>query len=270
MRTPLTYYGGKIQLADRIMRLFPAHRSYLEPFCGGAATLFAKTRAQRETLNDADGRIVNFWRVLRDRPEEFAAAVYATPYSRQEWRSARESADDEIESARRLLVEIDQSFSRSGRSWSVPCIGHGRGRWQPGSWANLPPKIIAAAERLRGVALEHGDALELIPRWDQPDALIYADPPYAGPLRLAPAQGYAVDEDGLWPALVETLLSLSHARVVLSGYPCKDTDRLEGWRVVTLSRRRTVQSRDGDTLPLAPETVWLSPNCDHAVMEMFG
>lgn len=260
MRTPLTYYGGKQALARQIVPLFPAHRSYLEPFAGGAAVLFAKTRAQRETLNDADGQVMRFWRALRERPDELAAAVATTPYSRQEWRESDEPADDDVEAARRLLLRIDQSFSRSRESWSVPCIGAGRGRWQPGSWANLPPKLLAAADRLQGVALECGDALDLIPRWDEPDALIYCDPPYAGPLRTAPSKGYAVDDDGtLWPRLCEVLADVRYAAVVLSGYPCEAADEL-GWQMVPLRMKRTVQSRNGGSLPAAPEVVWLSPN----------
>jgi DNA adenine methylase len=54
-RTPLTYYGGKQRLAAQIVALMPPHRVYLEPFAGGAAVLFAKPRAPRETLNDIDG-----------------------------------------------------------------------------------------------------------------------------------------------------------------------------------------------------------------------
>ena len=88
MRTPLTYYGGKQQLAHRIVALMPAHRVYFEPFCGGAAVLFAKPRADRETLNDIDSRVVRFWRVLRDRPQDLADAVANSPYSREEWREA--------------------------------------------------------------------------------------------------------------------------------------------------------------------------------------
>ena len=259
MRTPLTYYGGKQRLAQQIVPLMPEHRSYLEPFAGGAAILFAKPRAERETLNDLDGTIVRFWRVVRDRPDELAAAVAATPYSRAEWQASREEADDDLEAARRLLVEVDQSFSRSRESWSIPCIGEGRGRWQPGSWANLPPKVLAAATRLQGVALEHRDALELLPRWDKPDALIYADPPYTGPRRTEPGKGYRVERDTLWADLVAALLELRHARVILSGYPCDEADDL-GWRTVPLRMKRTVQSRDGATLEDAPEVVWLSPN----------
>lgn len=271
MRTPLAYYGGKQALARQIVPLMPSHRVYLEPFAGGAAMLFAKPPAERETLNDLDGTIMRFWRALRDHPDELAAAVAATPYGRQEWRGSRdENTDNDVEAARRLLVNVDQSFSRSRRSWSVPCIGDGRGRWQPGTWANLPPKLIAAAERLRGVALEHGDACDLIPRWDRPDAVIYVDPPYVGPLRLSQSNGYNVDADtDLWPRLCDTLANVEHAAVILSGYPCEEADAL-GWRCVPLSMKRTVQSRDGGTLPDAPEVVWLSPAVPEIVPNLFG
>lgn len=268
-RTPLTYYGGKQGLSRQIVPLFPPHRIYLEPFAGGAATLFAKPRAERETLNDLDGTVMRFWRALRDRPDELASAVATTPYGRQEWREARDhDAEDDVEAARRLLVEVDQSFSRSRRSWSPPCLGDGRGRWQPGSWMNLPPKLLAVATRLQGVALESGDAIDLIPKWDLPDSLIYCDPPYTGPLRLrgkgasagGSHPGYRHDDDGaLWTRLVDALLEVRHAAVILSGYPCEEADRL-GWRSVDLRMKRTVQSRAGDSLPDAPETLWLSPN----------
>jgi DNA adenine methylase len=259
VRTPLTYYGGKQALARQIVPLMPMHRVYLEPFAGGAAVLFAKPRAERETLNDADGQIMRFWRVLRDRPADLADAVATTPYGRAEWEAAREDVDADLESARRLLVNVDQSFSRSRRSWSVPCIGDGRGRWQPGTWANLPPKILAAATRLTGVALESGDALEMIPRWDRADAVIYLDPPYAGPLRLSPSHGYKVDESDLWSRLVPVLREVRHASVLLSGYPCAEALDLD-WRMLPLAMKRTVQARDGSALPDAPEVLWLSPN----------
>lgn len=268
-RTPLTYYGGKQALARQIVPLFPAHRVYLEPFAGGAAVLFAKPRAERETLNDLDGQIMRFWRALRERPDELAAAVASTPYGRADWKASLDgAANDDIEAARRLLVNVDQSFSRSRESWSVPCIGDGRGRWQPGSWANLPPKLLAAATRLQGVALENVDALDIIPRWDRPDALIYCDPPYAGPLRIS-TKGYAVDDDGtLWARLVAVLAEVRHAAVVLSGYPCDEAEAL-GWRCVPLAMKRTVQSRDGDELPDAPEVVWLSPTVPEPMASLF-
>lgn len=263
MRTPLTYYGGKQQLAHRIVQLMPPHKVYLEPFAGGAAVLFAKPRAQRETLNDLDGRLMRFWRALRDRPDELARAVAFTPYSRTEWEQCKADPDpaDDVEAARRFLVWVDQSFSREGTGWSPPSILFDRrGRWQARRWQNLPDKVAAAATRLAGVALENGDALDLIRRYDQPDAVIYCDPPYAPESRLEPAKGYRHDADhDFWPHLCETLADVKHACVLLSGYPC-DAAWTLGWPAVRLPRKRSVQARAGSTLSVAPEMVWRSPN----------
>lgn len=266
MRTPLTYYGGKQRLASQIVPLFPAHKVYFEPFAGGAAIFFAKPRAERETLNDVDGRVMRFWRALRERPEELARAVAMTPYSRAEWRSCRyedEPAEDDVEAARRYIVEIDQSFSREGTGWSPPSILFDRrGRWQPGVWANLPDKIAAAATRLQGVALEAADALDLIPRWDVPGALIYCDPPYALHTRSAPDRKYVHDDDGtLWSRLVEVLRAVEHADVILSGYPCPEADEL-GWRMIPLAHKLTVTAGVDKELRSAPEALWLSPNIE--------
>jgi DNA adenine methylase len=153
VRTPLTYYGGKQRLAREIVALMPTHRVYFEPFAGGAAVLFAKPRAERETLNDVDGRVMRFWRALRDRPDELVRAIAGTPYSRSEWEAckAEPDAEDDVEAARRFLVHTDQSFSREGTGWSPPSILFDRrGRWQAGVWQNLPDKLAAAATGSRG------------------------------------------------------------------------------------------------------------------------
>lgn len=261
MRTPLTYYGGKQRLAPQIVALMPRHRVYFEPFAGGAAVLCAKPRAERETLNDIDQRVVRFWRAVRDRPEELAESVRATPYSRAEWETCRIDPDheDDVEAARRFLVWTDQSFSREGTGWSPPSILFDRrGRWQAGVWQNLPDKILAVVDRLSGVALECADALTILPRYDQPDAVIYCDPPYAPSARLEPGKGYRHDADEtFWTRLIEALLSLEQAAVILSGYPCPEVEDL-GWRSLKLRHKRSVQARAGGKLSDAPETVWLN------------
>lgn len=251
-RTPLTYYGGKQKLAAQIVALMPPHAAYLEPFAGGAAVLFAKPRAARETLNDLDGTIMRFWRALRDQPEDLALAVELTPYSRDEWRHSRESVEDDVEAARRLLVNVDQSFAQSRGSWRPGQLS-GCGRWRPGVWENLPPRLLSAAQRLRGVSLENDDALSLIPKWDRADAVIYVDPPYTGPARIS-RTGYDHDDDGtLWVRLVDVLGTITNAAVILSGYPCTEVLDL-GWRRLDLHANSNVREGIG-----TPETLWLSP-----------
>jgi hypothetical protein len=53
------------------------------------------------------------------------------------------------------------------------------------------------------------------------------------------------------------LAGVGQASVILSGYPCEQAERL-GWRMVSLTMKRTVQSRAGGTLEAAPEVVWLN------------
>lgn len=269
MRTPLTYYGGKQRLAPQIVALMPAHRVYLEAFAGGAAVLFAKPRAERETLNDLDGQVTRFWRALRDQPQELAQAIALTPYGRAEWESADADTDDDVEAARRLLVRIEQSFGRTSTSWARPSlIPDFRARWQGVTWQNLPDRLLTAVDRLQGVVLENRDAVELIPRWDVPDALIYCDPPYTGDLRVAQEHRYNVDDDGqLWTRLVDALLEVEHAAVILSGYPCAEAERLTGWQAVPVNARTNMPLR-GQT-GKAPECLWLSPALDRDAGSLF-
>jgi DNA adenine methylase len=65
MKTPLSYYGGKQQLAKLILGLIPNHRIYCEPFIGGAAIFFAKEPSKVEVINDTNGEIINFYEVLK-------------------------------------------------------------------------------------------------------------------------------------------------------------------------------------------------------------
>jgi DNA adenine methylase len=67
---PLPYIGGKRTLAKQIIALFPEHTTYVEAFAGGAQVFFAKEPSKVEVLNDLDGEIVNFFRVVREHYEE--------------------------------------------------------------------------------------------------------------------------------------------------------------------------------------------------------
>lgn len=78
--SPLRYPGGKAQRALRLLRFADQSRKhYVEPFAGGLSVLL---KARRERLfktysaNDVDSDLINFWIVLRDRPNELVKILW--------------------------------------------------------------------------------------------------------------------------------------------------------------------------------------------------
>src|SRR5262249_38254786 len=78
----LKWHGGKQYLAARIVGLMPPRQSdehpdgwchYVEPYFGGGAVLLANDpEGISEAVNDLDGRLINFWKVLQH-PDYFPA-----------------------------------------------------------------------------------------------------------------------------------------------------------------------------------------------------
>lgn len=187
MKNVLHYPGAKWRVADWIVSMMPSHKSYLEPFFGSGAVFFTKSRVPIETVNDLDGEIVNLFRVIREQPQELAAAVAMTPYSREEYEKAWELLDhgemdepDGVEHARLTLLRYWQSFGCRAcwkGGWKRDVAGR-EAAYAVRNWNALPDWVMDAAQRLKDAQIEHTPALELIRRFRSRDVLIYADPPY--------------------------------------------------------------------------------------------
>ena len=111
MRSVLHYPGSKKRIASWIIRHMPPHHSYLEPYFGCGAVLFAKQPAPIETVNDLDGEVVNFFRVIRDpeRREKLQDRIMYTPYARQAYgEAAREDPEDPVERAACFAIKSMQ------------------------------------------------------------------------------------------------------------------------------------------------------------------
>lgn len=265
-RPALRYLGGKWKLAPWIVAQFPPHRIYVEPFGGAASVLLRKPRSNGECYNDLNGELVNLFKVLRepDQAARLCELVRLTPFARAEYDLAFELTDDPVEAARRLVVRSymghGSSAATADRSTGFRAGLQNRGGALPaGDWSTLPAALAEIAERISGVLIEHRPALQVIERYDQEDALIYADPPYLPETRSAKRKGdrafhsYAfemTEADHL--ALLERLRSV-RAMVILSGYPAEIYDRaLPGWT------RRTVETHADGALDRT-EAVWLNP-----------
>ena len=255
----LPYYGGKRGWgkAEWIAELLPWQEDslYCEPFAGMAGVLLARKQVKAEMLNDRNGRVVNWWRAVRDQPDEFGWLVEHTPFSRDEFRWACAAVDDsDLPDIRRALafhILVSQ------------CINQGDNSLSPSSWrrrfqgCNTPPnphqpaEIVFMARRLQAVQLEHLDGLTLLERIKGYDhAVIYCDPPYPTANR-SPYSRDTVDYD-----LLAELLTVQQGAVAISGYP-GEWDCL-GWQSDGKLHGR---SQINGKLDARTEVLWRNARC---------
>lgn len=241
MRPPMPYFGSKQTLAPWIVSLLSRHTHYVEPYAGSLAVLLAKPRSRIETVNDLDQRLVTFWRVLRDRPDELIRACALTPHSRTEYVLSHEPATDELEVARRVWACLTQS--RSGRGTEAGKTGwrhHTAGRSDATTGGTVSVaarldafrrRLPAAAERLMGVSLECMPALEVVDKYGaHPTTLLYVDPPYLGSTRNITTRYQCDMPHEHEHRELAAVLADCRAAVVLSGYDSPLYGELyEGW-----------------------------------------
>lgn len=250
-RPVLHWHGGKKKQAKRIIKYFPPHRRYVEPYGGAASVLLAKPRVYAEVYNDLDNTLVSLFRVLRDLPmaAELIRQLELTPFARAEFNQAYEPTDDPIERARRTIARSFMGFG------SDSTAGHYRtgfrsntthqGTTPARDWMRYPDGLRAIVERFQGVVIEQKPAIDVMRKYDGEDTLLYLDPPYLPETRTQDNRRRRCGP-GCAPSTVYTheltqadhveLLDAARAlrgMVILSGYPSSLYDQaLPDWRRV--------------------------------------
>jgi DNA adenine methylase len=229
MKTPLSYYGGKQQLAKRILGLIPEHRIYCEPFLGGAAIFFSKPPSQVEVINDTNGELINFYEVLQRDFSALEKEVTISLHSRKQHHQAE------------IIYENPEMFDRIKRAWAVWMLasisygnkldgGFGYDRIG-GSSKKLHNKrtnfSVDYAVRLQQVQIERCDALRIIKSRDTADTFFYLDPPYVGSDQ-GHYDGYTQED---FDALLEILVNIK-GKFLLSSFRNKtlaEYSRAHNW-----------------------------------------
>jgi len=177
--TPIIpWVGGKRKLANQIVKLFPKHTCYVEPFCGGAALFFMKQQSSVEVLNDINSDIVNLYRVVQNHLEEFIKQFKWVLTSREIFNWAKDTPPEtltDIQRAARFYYLQKLSFGARSDSRSFGTSTTSPTRL---NLLRLEETLSEAWVRLQRVTIEHLDWLECIQRYDRPGTLFYLDPPY--------------------------------------------------------------------------------------------
>jgi len=256
-RPVLRWHGGKWLLAPWIIEHLPQHRVYVEPFGGAASVLLRKERSYAEVYNDLDDEVVNLFNVLRsDKAEDLVEALRLTAFARIEFKDAYEDTTDPVENARRLITRAFQGFGSNAHNkrWQTGFRANSNrsGTTPARDWRNYPDQLAFTIDRLRGVTVEHRDAMEVMQAHDGAETLHYVDPPYMPETR---DKGHDYNHELTkqdHADLLEFLKTLK-GMVVLSGYPHSEyDDALEGWE-------RIERKALADGARARTEVLWINP-----------
>lgn len=178
VQSPIKWIGGKSNLSKKIVRMMPKHHTYVEPFGGVGWVLFKKDKSKVEILNDINGELINFYRVIKTLPDEFCTEFELLPKS-------RELFNDYVAEDISKLTELD----RAVRFYYLLMLNFG-GRFNRFTFSirndgikqinfdKLPMNIRMAHKRLQDVYIENSSYEEIIRKWDKKDTLFFLDPPY--------------------------------------------------------------------------------------------
>lgn len=253
MKAVLKYPGAKKRVAKWICSYIPKHNVYLEPFAGSLAVLFEKERSHIETVNDLDGEIVNFFRVIRDYPEELKRKIALTPWAREEYKNAytHTPTEDIVERARKFCVRCWMGFGCGNLYQNGFKSGQQSHSPNPAAaWALLPETMELARKRLRGVQIESLLATELLKRYDTKDVFAYLDPPYLKEVRKNYLYTYEMSDKEHEELLI--LARMHKGKIMISGYDNEMyNDILKGWT-------RTEKSTCAENGLKRTEVLWMN------------
>lgn len=250
-KTPISYYGGKLNMLTHILPLIPEHRIYTESFFGGGAVFFAKEPAESETINDINAMVVNFYEVCSTDFNRLKAKIEATLFSRASYTVAKSiyripHLFDPVQQAWAFYIATNMGFSCNISSWGYDKYGKRVKAFQ-NKKMQFDESIL---KRLEHAQIEHNDACGVIESRDTPDTFHYVDPPYVSdgdhkPVNQGHYSGY---DEADYQKLLETLSNIK-GKFLLSSYPSnllEEYTKKNGWYTKTFEKPLTARkSQEG-------------------------
>lgn len=182
MKPILKWAGGKRSLVKKIVDLFPKDyhdRHYHEPFFGGGAVFF-HIEPMKGSINDINPRLINFYRVLRDKPRDLIEEASKYRYEEGEYYKNRDRFNapglPEVEDAALLLYLNKTAYNGLYRVNSKGEFNVPFGRYDNPTIVH-DKSIMQSSRLLRNTKLFCSDFSYILDFVEDGD-LCYLDPPY--------------------------------------------------------------------------------------------
>ena len=214
MKSPVRWIGGKKLLAAEIVKLIPAnHISYIEPCVGGGSVLFQKPRSKVEIANDSDRRLINFFRVVKEKPDELWKFLDLRLFHEEEfWNMVNLKPKNDVEDAGSWFYVNRTAFGGEvARPYWAPTVKLGG---LHNAFSKLEEIVYGMHKRIRTVMFLCRPCIDVIELADA-DSIVYLDPPYFG------THGYKHDVD--WERIIDWM-GRTEARWILTINQCEFID----------------------------------------------
>lgn len=221
-----SYLGGKYYHLNWLLPKLECVEafSFVDLFAGSFAVALNIRPHRIMTVNDINSDVVNFFKILRDNPEELVNSLHLTPYSREEYKNAKHNAsDNQIEKARKFYIRVLQS------KYSLGAQSHTKG-WATttkdsrahlseyiNKWINKIDGLRDLVQTLKFLQIENRDFRNVIKNYQGPRTLIYADPPYVHASRKG-SKDYAFEMSDQDHIDLSECLKAAEGYKAISGY----------------------------------------------------
>lgn len=170
MMTPFNRIGSKKKLLKMgLLKMFPPHKLYVEPFVGGGSVFFSKKPSEYSVVNDLDENMYRLFYLLKTSQLPFTCPDISTLAKKQ--KLVDEKAP-EHEFVWRLLLN-KCTFNSTGK-------GKLCDRLKPSSFKYILSLLPYFQNKLRMTEIENKDWEQIVKEYDTKDTFFYLDPPYEG------------------------------------------------------------------------------------------
>ena len=228
----LKWVGGKRQLLQELHSRFPiSYEKYHEPFIGGGAVFF-DLEPSEGTINDLNRRLISFYEVIRDHPEQLIEENHRHEYEEEYYYDARDrfnelhklderSLEEQIEEASLMLYLNRTGYNGLYRENQSGGFNVPFGRHTNPDFIR-ERQVRKASGILDDIEIYNRDFDYLIDYAEEGD-LVYFDPPYEPVSQTADFTQYQSDgfdkDDQRRLRDLAVSLSQSGVNVVISNSP---------------------------------------------------
>ncbi len=285
LKAPFPYMGGKSRVAETVWERFGDVQHYIEPFAGSLAVLLGRPHDDfsKETVNDKDGFIANFWRALKNDPEQLAERANY-PKTENDMHARRKWLASQRDTLTQKLENDPHFYDTKIAGWWV----WGMALWPWGGWPDVEKRSImdltshgmgiltksrrdnindvfdTLAERLKHVRVCSGDWSRVVTPSkiaDDPCA-VFLDPPYTDKAERD-NEIYAVDSEDVGYDVLQWCIEngpKENMRIALCGYS-GEYELPDNWIEIAWEASGGPRGDGISSENRLKERIWFSPHC---------